>query len=331
MPWKKSVALLCLLVLLLFLYTCTLDLEVPKYSLDFKGEILYDPATANVIIYYTFVAEETTHPCTYNLCRVDGTPEGSIVIPSTTEILAAGLPQKFETNLSGYDDGVYRFRVVVQVERSPDDYVDLPFLDKTFEFYLDGDSPIAPTITLPTDTYVGDQVVLFDHLEWTTPVGSPVEVYYTLNGTEPDPPMVGQRFEGSPVFITASATPVTVKAVACDMVEDHVGPPAESIMSFMDALTVTPTSASRSSGDPIVGVHTLLIEGYGFSEENNEVQLYDVDGTQIPVVNVTEDDVAIGVSIDLRGMDVNPGVGQLSIINHDSTSLPTDYLDFTIE
>jgi hypothetical protein len=253
------------------------------------------------------------------------------VIPETTEILAAGLPQKFEANLTGYDDGVYHFRVVVQVERNPDDYVDLTFLDKTFEFYLDADSPVAPTISLPTGMYVGDQVVLFDHAEWTTPVGSPVEIYYTLDGSEPDPPLIGQKFDGSPVPVDSSVTPVTVKAVACDLVEDHIGPQTQSIISFMDAQTVTPTSASRFSGSPIVGVHTILIEGYGFSETNNEVQFSDVDGTPIPVVNVTEDDVAVGVSIDLRGADVDPGVGRLTIINHDSPSSPTDYLDFTIE
>jgi hypothetical protein len=56
--------LFIVLSLILLLCTCTLDLEIPEYSLEFDGEILYDPTVANVIIYYTFIAEEASHPCT---------------------------------------------------------------------------------------------------------------------------------------------------------------------------------------------------------------------------------------------------------------------------
>ena len=120
MPWKKHIGLFIALGLLLLLTTCTLDIEIPEYSLEFEGEILYDPTVAHVVIYYTFVAEDPSHPCTYSLRKEDGSPEGAVVVPETTEVLVAGQQHKFERDLSGNEDGVYHFRVVVQVERTED-------------------------------------------------------------------------------------------------------------------------------------------------------------------------------------------------------------------
>jgi len=343
MPWKKQCWLFIVLcLLLLILSSCTLDLEIPEYSLEFDGQILYDPTAANVVIHYTFTAEDPSHPCTYSLLRVDDSGGGSIVVPETTEILVAGQEQTFERDLCGYENGVYRFRVVVQVERNPGEYVDLSFLDKSFEFYLDDEAPQAPDITLKTDTYVGDQVTLFDHQEWTTPAGSPVEVFFTITpvGEVPADPAVSadrRLFEGESVSIPSSETPVTIRAVAIDMAGhyDSLSYAEETVISFMEAQSVIPGSADRFGGTP-QGHHFLEISGYGFNSSTT-VMLYDVDGTEVGlfVTDLSPKKIvaAINLTSGTGGSDpgVDPGLGTLVIRNEDTPSLPTDYLDFLIE
>jgi len=338
MPGRIFFKLLALPSLLVALNTCTLDIDIPEYSLEFEGQLVYDPVTADVQITYTFVAEEAFHPCRISLREADGT----VVEAEYTEILPAGVPHTFQRNLSGSDDGVYEFRVVVQAEQNGE-IVDMPFLDKTFEFYLDGNVPAAPIVTLPEDTYVGDQVTLFEHEEWNVPAGSPVEVYYTLNGDDPDPRnSIGQRYDGSAVLVPASSTPVVVKAVACDMVVDHVQqPPVQSTISFMDAQEVTPVSASITEefvpGFP--GVHTIVISGYGFNASTTVV-LYDVDGTEVSssiVPPIHADQIMVTVNLNHGTGGTEPGVdtvdtgsGTLVIKNSGLSSSPTDCLDFQI-
>ncbi len=338
MPWKKQCWLFIVLgLLLLILSSCTLDLEIPEYSLEFDGQILYDPTAANVVIHYTFTAEDPSHPCTYSLLRVDDSGEVSIVVPETTEILVAGQEQTFERDLCGYENGVYRFRVVVQVERNPGEYVDLSFLDKSFEFYLDDKAPQAPDITLKTDTYVGDQVTLFDHPEWTSPEGSPVEVYFTLDGNDPADPSCRQVFSGQGACIPSSESPVIIRAVAIDMAGHYDSLSyTEETISFMAAQSVSPGSADRFGGDQ-PGYHILTITGYGFNSSTT-VELFDVDGTEVtvlmgPDILFNQIIVVIVLTSGTGGSDpgVDPGLGTLVVRNEDPPSCPTDYLDFLIE
>jgi hypothetical protein len=338
MPWKKYLGLLIALSLFLFLTACTLDLEIPEYSLEFDGEILYDPTAANVVIYYTFVAEEPTHPCTYSLHRVDGSSGSTVVVPETTEVLVAGQQQKFERDLSGSEDGVYRFRVVVQVEQSPGDYIDMSFLDKTFEFYLDSNAPDAPVITLASDTYVGDQVTLFDHSEWISPAGSPVEVFYTLDGNDPADPYHRQKFSGGAIPVPSSDTPVIIRAVAIDMADHYDSfSYSQQTISFMDAESVNPSSSADRFGGSPVGYHLREISGYGFNSSTT-VELFDFDGTKvissiIPDILFNQIVVGINLTSGTGGSHpgVDPGMGTLVIRNEDTPSFPTDYLDFLIE
>jgi hypothetical protein len=331
-PGKNFLGLILLPCLLIALNTCTLEVEIPEYSLTFQGELIYDPYLADVVITYSFIAEEAYHRCKYSLAKSDGT----IVEPEQTVVLAAGEPHQYQKDLSGYEDGVYRFHVVVQAERTPGVYVDLEFLDKEFEFYLDKNPPTSPSITLSEGTYVGDQESSFDHLEWSNPEGSPVDVYYSTDGS--DPAAGGVKFDGSPVPIPSSQTPVAIKAVAIDMA-GHVGAPEESTISFLKAEAVDPDRADITEGSP-VGAHILVITGYGFNSSTS-VELFDPDGTKVfssilPPIENDQIMLTINLNSGTGGTPpgdnvVNAGWGELVIRNQDTPSFPTDYLDFLIE
>jgi hypothetical protein len=369
---RHALLLLLLVGLAVQTTTCKLQPGFPTPLLELECQEAYSTGSV-AAIRFRFVAEEDTHPCRFVFSKIDSDPvelqAGSLAdVPS-------GVWNEYRLDLSGYDQGKYSFRLVVQADHNGE-LADLSFLDRAVVFYMDwtppaspdysktdirldgfhvyvnqaewitpGGSPVSvryevggqdgqdpgtrsplynmstgivvplseydetvrarafdlagnasatfvhepvfvddsppaePTFAPVGGLYVGDQHVTLGHSEWTAPVGSPVDVYYTLDGV--DPTATSYRYSGVPVIVSSSATPVTLKARGIDMA-GNLGPVASSSYSFMaitsvENLLAPPDALNSGRLGTLAGIE---IHGYGFNESAiPHTFLRDADGT----------------------------------------------------
>lgn len=246
----------------LLLTTCTFELSVPQYSLEFRGKTAYaSPTTASVEFRYT--AEESVHRC-----RLLVTDSFGATVSEQTGEFTAGVWHTVGCNLPA--EGRYSLRVVVQVRASDGGYVDLPFLDKSVYLYVDLTDPVAPTIDPTPLISSGPVSVTLEHPELSNPTGSPVALYYTLDGGPPGPSSL--KYAGSPIVLPPSETPTTLKVVAIDAAE-HASAVQSHCFPFMNILTAMPKYPPLTVNG---GPQYVYLDGYGLGAID-DVRLYDSD------------------------------------------------------
>jgi len=335
MPWQKFVGLLCFLSLLLFFNTCTFEMEIPEYSLVLSGTVIYN-STNSVDVTYKFTAEEPSHRCRYSLNKA------GIADPldADTVVKEAGIVHTYTyTHPGPMDDGIYNFNLVVQADKSGE-IVDLGFLDKTFEFYVDGSDPADP-IPSPNPVgarYVGPLSVIVTHDEWTNPEGSPVQVYYEVDGSPPGLNPI--LYTGTPIELAASPTGHELWLLAEDEAGNSNGYGVIRNYSFMciESALETEEQVPWVFIDDTDGLFIVQITGYGFDVETPAtVKFNDVDGDEL-VSSVFPDytDTQFRLIVDLRALVsggngvVNPGMGTITLTNNDP-NIVVDTIGFEIK
>ncbi len=324
MSCGKVLKLFLISCLPVLLSVCKLNVDIPDYSLEFKGTKIYPTGTI-ISVSYRFNAEETYHRCRFMLSELTG----AILDSGQTEPLKAGEWHTYQKDLTESPDGVYEFQLIVQAEKSSREYVDLSFLDKAFEFYIDEFPPDPPIPLLPnTQRYAGKQLVSIDHDEWTDPKGSPVKVYYTidLSGTL-DPIINGEPYNGDPIEIDDNAETKYLNLVAMDSL--HNSEIFSQPYHFMKITEVDPPSAVK-------GQVVIAITGFGFDNvsntKNTDVNLFDADGTMAEVrfdANVTPTQIEFFVDMDSTKygtIDPNPDKsGTIEVKSNDPGPISVTY------
>jgi hypothetical protein len=326
---RAFVTLLLVATLLTLLTTCNMNLAVPSYSLEFRGTTAY-PAPVTATVQFKYSAEDNVQRCRYVLTNSAG-----IELDSGTCSVPADRWQTHECDLPAEDR--YTFRVVVQVQKASGEFVDLSFLDKSVNLYVDESPPDEPQFTLATGVYTTNQYTELLHDELTTPEGSPVVLYYKLNGSPLDPDKI--RNTGAPILVPVSATTQQLNAVAVDEAGNE-GPIASIDYNFMGVTAVVNLSAG---GDPpgsgrVGAIPPVEIHGFGFNA-TVAVQLADVDGTVAEIFSGPNfsSDTLVTISPKLLaatgtgGSDpgIDPGEGQIRV---KLTSPATDWVSipFTV-
>ena len=179
---------------------CKLNLNgsVPFLEMYFDGDI-YHPSSP-MTLKYRFFADEPVLRCRYKLTR-----NSEFLLAGETEPQATGVLYDLnlvvpELNEPESGEGRYRLQLVVQAERSRE-FVDLAFLDQYKDFFKDITDPSIPWSDPPGNQRFDHRLfVQFGHSEWSEPepLGSPVTVYYTTDGTVPNPNEPSELYKGSP-------------------------------------------------------------------------------------------------------------------------------------
>jgi len=255
---------------------CDLELKVAEPYLEVyfaDTNTLYHPLNP-VTLSYRFLADEPLLRCRYVLSR-----NGSALLGGETEPEAPGALHELtldvpDLDTPGLGEGRYRLQLVVQAERSRE-FVDLAFLDKSMDFFKDTQSPVAPGVDLSnSQRFTQPLSVRFTHSEWAAPEpqGSPVKVYYTIDGTDPHSSATRILYSGSPVPLPFDSGIVTLKAIA----EDEAGNQSEEFKEasyyFMHINSIDPQEG------PIT-TDTITIHGFGFDGViTDNVKMIDAGG-----------------------------------------------------
>ncbi|MBN1835435.1 MAG: chitobiase/beta-hexosaminidase C-terminal domain-containing protein [Spirochaetales bacterium] len=283
---RSAVATLfaCLASLLL---SCSLLIETPEYSIELTVERpAYKSAEAQDvrITYRVATSEEEDLRARYQLTGTDGSVlESGVISP-----VVSGAPQVRDIDLSGYPgfgEGKYAFRFVGQTGVGDGTYQDLAFLDRTVEFWVDDTPPALPVIGVESGMY-GDAALTVEvsHPEWASPAegASPVDVFYTLDGSAPS--FLSTRYRG-PIRVDSTAEQVTLRALALDRAGNDSGEPTPAeTYSFMSVLRLEPEVVVRPPG-----FWPIDLIGYGYAAvEDMHVEVWDGMGdTSISAVAVS--------------------------------------------
>lgn len=323
MSCGKVLKLFLISCLPVLLSVCNLNVNVPDYSLEFNGTKIYPTGTI-VSVSYKFTAEETYQRCRFKLSELTG----AILDSGQTEPLRAGEWHTYQKDLSGSPDGVYEFQLVVQAEKSPDEYVDLSFLDKEFEFYIDEFPPDPPDILLPSGIFSETQYVTMKHDEWSTPLGSPVEIYYKIDGDPLSADAILYK-KTTAIEIPADEPTHVLNAVA----KDQAGGVSGVTSVDYDFLEISAVENVDAVEDPknwgdLDTVVNISIKGYGF-DNPFEAHLYDKNETEASIFSgpTLKSDTEITMSVELYSLNgIVAGTGYVEVTVSPSNTATDTYL-----
>lgn len=168
-----------LVILFALLTTCSLDFKLSEPALYIEAKAAYASAE-NIIVRYKFTVDEPILRCRIILSKA-----GAEILRTETGNLSPNIwyERRFDVP-SG--NGLYSLQLDAQALRGTD-FVDLPFLSKTIDFYIDTTPPLLPPYHDHTDVLPDGFHIYLNHQEWSEPGDSPVMVYYTINGSgDPD-------------------------------------------------------------------------------------------------------------------------------------------------
>jgi hypothetical protein len=276
----------------LLLFACSVLIDTPEYSFELNVQAGY--ANASVVdVSYRATADEDPLRAAYKLWTGSDTlfEEGYTGEFSSGQWIAE--TYDLSSEVTTYGEGKYRFAVTVQTKNGDGSYADLAFLSGSRDFYIDSHAPEAPSLSLPAGTYLFDAgPILVDvaHPELSSPEpeNSPLDFYYTLDGTLPT---AASTHYSAPIQITPVATPVVVKAIAVDQAKNQSPDPgAGSTFRFLRIDHVEPESGVLADDDIFIYVH-----GCGFGTSPS-VRILDTTGFAVyaavlgvaPVVPATE-------------------------------------------
>lgn len=231
---------------------CNLELKVAEPYLEVQIAALYNPPNP-VPFQYRFFADEPVLRCRYALST-----NGEAILAGETEPEAAGVWHDWSLQVPELAEGPYQLDLVVQTERSRE-FVDLPFLTKSVNFYVDHGQPVPPEVDLPnTQRFTTQQSVQFTHPEWPVPQISPVKVYCTTDGTDPGTSATRILYAGSPVPLPFNSGIVTLKAIAEDEARNKSEIKQVSYY-FLHIDSINPSEGPVNTAGPFV------ISGFGFT------------------------------------------------------------------
>jgi hypothetical protein len=312
MSCGKVLKLFLISCLPVLLSVCKLNVDIPDYSLEFKGTKIYPTGTI-ISVSYRFNAEETYHRCRFKLSELTG----AILDSGQTEPLKAGEWHTYQKDLTESPDGVYEFQLIVQAEKSSRDYIDLSFLDKAFEFYIDEFPPDPPDISLPSGIFSETQYVTMNHDEWSIPLGSPVEIYYKIDGD----PLAADAIlynKKTAIEITSNEPTHVLSAVA----KDQAGGVSLVNSVDYDFLEISAVENAVAMEDPknwgdLDTVVNISIKGYGFANPF-EAHVYDKNKTEAPIFSgpTLKSDTEIALSVELyssKGIVAGTGYVEVTV------------------
>lgn len=294
--------------LALVVVACRMDLSVPQYSLEFRGITAYPTEDSEAFVEYRYSAEEDVHRCRYLLTDSRGRE-----LDSGSLLVQAGVWQPYRKVLAEEDR--YRLQVVVQVQKPSGEFVDLACLDRSLDLFVDTSSPDEPRFTLPAGVYTTDQHAELFYEEASGSPGSPVELYYRLNGS-PLPRDGGERYQGLPVLVSVAPTAQELNAVVIDAA-GNLGPIETMRYQFMGITAVVntmPTGRDPPDTAELGGLWPFEVSGFGLVAEATEVAVFDRGGNFIPIFGLPAvSPERISFALDLRGAAIVPGVGRIDV------------------
>jgi hypothetical protein len=291
-----------MLLFVLLLAACNLDLKLSEPYLEIEAHAGYNTPN-EVMLRFKFSADEPVLRCRYVMSK-----SGQEIAARPTGPLAAGVWHEQSLDISATGDGQYSFRLIVQAERSGQ-FVDLAFLDKSVDFFLDTAAPADPEIDLPNgQRYTQQQSIQPSHPEWTAPTvpeGSPVTIYYTTDGTDPRTSVSRLSSTGSAIPLPFDRGIVPFKAVAEDAAGNQSGGIIARDYRFMHIVSTNPVSSTQDYID-------IQVNGFGFSLVNLAgITMKDTDGTSVVIPynpNVVDTTVTFPAHLDYAGIDVGTSI-----------------------
>jgi len=282
---------------------CKLNLNLAEPYLELQINSNYriynpQPPLPDDYIQYTFFADEPVLRCRYMLSR-----NGQFLLSGETEPQTAGVWYNLPLNISELVEGKYQLDLVVQAERSRE-FVDLAFLKKSAIFFMDFQPPEPPGVDLPNEQrFTQQKSVKFIHPEWPETSGSPVMVYCTTDGTDPNPDDPNDLYNGSSLALPFESSTVTLRAIAVDAAGNKSLEMSPKEYRFMHISSINPTSSSLIYLD-------IEVIGFGFSPVTKAgLSMKDKDGTDVFIPyspNVTDTSVTFSAHLDYEGIDAGP-------------------------
>jgi hypothetical protein len=273
---RHTYALLFSVSLIIMLSTCDLELKPVEPSLEIQAETAYKPSD-QVTLRYKFFADEPVLRCRYALSE-----DGQELLSGQTGQLAANVWHDQLINVSDFRDGKYRFRLVVQAERSGE-FVDLAFLDKSVDFYLDSENPfLSESAIVPSNSqrFAEQLQIHFDNSVWAPTEGSPVKVFFTTDGSDPSLSTNTSRdvrYDETPITLPFDRGDVPFRAVAEDAA-GNISQCLESTYRFIKVVSANPSQSPKTACD-------IILTGFGFVNvsklKNEDVNMYDSRGTKV--------------------------------------------------
>ncbi len=271
---------------LVFLSYCSLVPDMPDFSLELEANEAYG-LPQDINIKSRFTLEEEKYRCRYELSSLDGELLSSGVLS-----LPAGEWNEHHFDLSSRGEGKYQFELVVQTLRK-EDYVDLSFMDKSVDFWVDTTAPPNPDIVVRGSTnpatYQWNAPIPVSLSYPTPPGGSAVSFAYTLNGD--NPVSSGTPYAGQ-ITVPMDQTGRTLKAAGVDAAGNWSGV-TQTSFSFLSVQSLDPPSATGMS-------QIVMMYGFGFTDSGATATVADDDGTQanVFVVDVL-DSTTVRIGVDL--------------------------------
>jgi hypothetical protein len=290
------------LLLVLLLAACNLDLKLSQPFLEIEARTGYN-SPDEVMLRFKFSADEPVLRCRYAISK-----SGQEIAAGQTGPLAAGVWHDQTLDISAYGDGQYSFRLIVQAERSGE-LVDLAFLDKSVDFFLDTVPPADPQIDLTNgQRFTQQQSIQPSHPEWITPTvpqGSAVTIYYTTDGTDPRTSASRLPCTGSAIPLPFDRSIVSFKAVAEDGAGNQSGV-KEISYYFTCITTIDPPGANNPATEQI------KIYGFGFvGVTPSDIQMTDANSNQRALFFNTISESYIYIAADLKSAPI--GAATISI------------------
>ncbi len=326
-----------LLVLVIgFLLTCNVSMDVPNYYIDIHTSKIAYQDPSNIPVQFKFIAEEDQHRCRFELSNGSGNE-----MDSTFEVLSANVLYERILDLTPYGgiDGKYDYRLIVQSEMPDGSFVDFKFLDATSEFYIDN-LPPGPANINPQPLLLNESVeVELSHDDNSDPNKSPVMLYYTTDETVPT--IASKKYSGPFVIeLPDTGGTVEVKVLPVDSVPLS-GSIDSFIYKFLDLKNVT--ESGPVNPDLVIKIgeaNNKALHGFGFSavvDVASEVFVVDHDDTSLTTVGIVWSDELISLTAyadfppkeDPNDTGFEPGPGKIIVMDNDSGV--SDFYDITIE
>ena len=269
--WKAP-----LLIAVAFLATCQFEFSLIEPSIEINAQMAYQSGN-KLVLDYKFLADEPALRCKYTVNYAN-----VLLKQKETDSFLPGTWQHLEIQIDNPMQGEYEVQLIAQAQRGQD-FVDLTFLTKTYDFYLDFENPIEPEFSPSSGLFTDPVQVALSHGEWVGSSGSPVNIYYTTDHSNPTASS-SVYIAGSPIIIDVTETPTEIRAIAID----DSGRQSDIRPEIYRFISIDHTHFGQPDG-PINEFETsfspqfIYIHGYGLDAVQS-AEFFDFDGTSASTV-----------------------------------------------
>jgi hypothetical protein len=252
-----------------FLTTCRFDLQLTEPSVEVDGKSAYQTGNS-IVIDYKFTADEPSLRCKYAVNTA-----GSVVQQGVTGSFPPGTWQQLRLDLNPNPvEGEYNVQLMAQAPRG-EGFVNLAFLTKTFEFFLDSEDPVEPEFSPVGGLFSETEYIELSHPEWNMPTGSPVRVHYTTDHTDPTSSS-SQYVSGSLITVGLSQSPIEIRAIAIDDSGRQSAVRSETYSFISINYIISREPGSQENVLDTTKTQLIDLRGYGLRTVN-EVEFTDWD------------------------------------------------------